>query len=306
MLNTIPTTSRGLWAFLNLSPGLQGQDGSSVTRFAGSRVNENNWSIDGTTFSDGVDNTQTGPLANYIESFQEVHVDLANNSAEFASIGQVTIISKSGTNTLHGTAFDYYSTPFFRAKGFFDSQRATGIRHQPGFAAGGPVFLPKIYDGRNHTFFYYSFETSRGSAAQDRIYPTVAPLAWREGDFASSPTRITDPFSNGVPFVGNMIPASRINPVSTIQDKFWPAPNFGDLTTLHQNHRDDPASTHPPIGPRASITMSKMLTSCSGATWSRLRRPWEGGLHHRTTLATTGRPRCHRLLDPCLPPESAQ
>src|SRR5258707_2718514 len=102
VLNSIPTNSRSLWAVLNLSAGLQGQDGSSVTRFAGSRVNENNWSIDGTSFADGVDNTQTGPLANYIESFQEVKIDLANNSAEFGTVGQVTIVSKSGTNQLHG------------------------------------------------------------------------------------------------------------------------------------------------------------------------------------------------------------
>ena len=121
VLNTIPTNSRGLWAYLNLAPGLQGQDGSSVTRFAGSRVNENNWSIDGTTFSDGVDNTQTGPLANYIESFQEVKIDLANNSAEFGTVGQVTIVSKSGTNQLHGTVFDYYTTPWFRARSFFST-----------------------------------------------------------------------------------------------------------------------------------------------------------------------------------------
>src|SRR3984893_18602377 len=147
VLNSIPTNSRALCAVLNLSPGLQGQDGSSVTRFAGSRVNENNWSVDGTTFSDGVDNTQTGPLGNYIESFQEVRVDLANNSAEFPSIGQVTVISKSGTNQLHGAVFDYYSTPFFRAKGFFDSSRPTGIQHAPGFAVGGPVWIPKIYNG---------------------------------------------------------------------------------------------------------------------------------------------------------------
>jgi Carboxypeptidase regulatory-like domain len=144
VLNSIPTNSRALWAVLNLSPGLQGQDGSSVTRFAGSRVNENNWSIDGTTFSDGVDNTQTGPLGNYIESFQEVRVDLSNNSAEFPSIGQVTVISKSGSNQLHGAVFDYYSTPWFRAKGFFASSRATGVRHAPGFSAGGPVFLPQL------------------------------------------------------------------------------------------------------------------------------------------------------------------
>lgn len=284
VLNTIPTTSRGLWAFLNLSPGLQGQDGSSVTRFAGSRVNENNWSIDGTTFSDGVDNTQTGPLANYIESFQEVHVDLANNSAEFSSIGQVTVISKSGTNVLHGTAFDYYSTPFFRAKGYFDSERATGIFHQPGFAAGGPVFIPKFYDGRNRTFFYFSFETSRGSASQDRIYPTVAPLPWREGNFATSPTPVTDPFNNGAPFAGNIIPTGRINPVSQlIQDKFWPAPNFGDLTTLHtQNYRELKIRPYDPSTywtARIDHNIKDADQLFGRYTWSRLySRPWEGTL----------------------------
>lgn len=98
VLNTLPLNTRGIWAYLALSPGVQQQPGSSVVRFGGSRANQENWSIDGTTFSDGVDNTQTGPLGNYIESFQEVKVDLANNSAEFSSIGQVTLISKSGTN----------------------------------------------------------------------------------------------------------------------------------------------------------------------------------------------------------------
>ena len=98
-----------------------------------------------------------------------------SNSAEFASIGQVTIVSKSGTNEAHGSLFDYYSTPWFRAKGFFDSSRASGIRHFPGGSIGGPVWIPKIYDGRNKTFFFFSFETSRGSALQDRLNPTVAP-----------------------------------------------------------------------------------------------------------------------------------
>ena len=239
VLNTIPTNSRSLWAILNLSAGLQGQAGSSVTRFAGSRVNENNWSIDGTTFSDGVDNTQTGPLANYIESFQEVKVDLSNNSAEFSSIGQVTIISKSGTNELHGSLFDYYSTPWFRAKGFFDSARSTGISHLPGGSVGGPVWIPKIYNGRNKTFFFYSYETSRGSARQDRLNPTVAPVPWRTGDFSSVGTPIVDPLS-GKPFPNNQIPADRLNSVSLkIQNKFFPLPNFGDPNSFHtQNYRE--------------------------------------------------------------------
>jgi hypothetical protein len=96
--------------------GRSGTGWQQRKRFAGSRVNEKNWSIDGTSFSDVVDNTQTGPLANDIESFQEVHIDLSNNSAEFASIGQVTIISKSRTNEFHATGFHYYSTPWFRAR----------------------------------------------------------------------------------------------------------------------------------------------------------------------------------------------
>jgi len=173
VLNTLPLNTRGLWSYLGLSPGVQQQAGTSVVRFAGSRAIQANWSIDGTTFADGVDNTCTGPLANYIESFQEIKIDLANNSAEFSTLGQVTIISKSGTNELHGVVFDYYSTPWFRARGPFDVARGTGIRHWPGGTLSGPVFLPKVYDGRNRTFFFYSFETARGSQVTQNLNSTV-------------------------------------------------------------------------------------------------------------------------------------
>ena len=238
-LNTLPLNTRGLWAYLSLSPGVQQQPGSSVVRFAGSRVNQENWSIDGTTFSDGVDNTQTGPLANYIESFQEVKIDLANNSAEFSSMGQVTIISKSGTNDLHGSAFDYYSTPFFRARDPFSPERATGIRHQPGATIGGPVYIPKIYNGRNKTFFFFSYETARGSQLTQLLDPTVPLAAWRQGDFSGLGATLYDP-TTGQPFPGNVIPSNRINPVSQqIQDRFYPLPNFGDPNALSaSNYRE--------------------------------------------------------------------
>jgi hypothetical protein len=81
--------------------------------------------------SDGVDETQIGPLGNYIESFQEIKLDIANNTAEFGSIGQVTMISKSGTNQLKGNIFDYYSTPWFRARNPFALARGTGVSHNP-------------------------------------------------------------------------------------------------------------------------------------------------------------------------------
>lgn len=283
VMNSLPTNSRSLWAYLTLSAGLQGQSGSSVTRFAGSRVNENNWSIDGTTFSDGVDNTQTGPLANYIESFQEVKIDLSNNSAEFGTIGQVTIVSKSGTNQMHGAVFDYYSTPWFRARSFFARSRATGISHLPGVSAGGPVWIPKIYDGRNKTFFFYSFETSRGSATQTLLNPTVAPVPWRNGDFSGMSTPILDPATRQ-PFASNIIPQSRLNPVARkIQERFFPLPNFGDPNVFStQNYRELKIRSYDPSTywtTRIDHKFSDRDQIFGRYTWSRLyARPWEGNL----------------------------
>jgi hypothetical protein len=282
-LKSLPLNTRALWAYLALSPGVQQQPGSSVVRFAGSRVNQENWSIDGTTFSDGVDNTQTGPLANYIESFQEVKIDLANNSSEFSSMGQVTIISKSGTNEVHGTLFDYYVTPFFRARDPFSPARGTGIRHQPGGTIGGPVYLPKIHNGKNQTFFFFSYETARGSQATQLLNPTVPLAAWRQGDFSALTTAIYDP-TTGQPFAGNKIPASRISPLSQkIQDRFYPLPNFGALDVIHsQNYREAKTRPYDPSTywtTRIDHKFSNRDSVFGRYTWQRLyNRPYEGGL----------------------------
>ena len=241
LLKTLPLNTRAMWAFLALTPNvLQAGGGSSTLRFAGSRGNQSHWAIDGTTFSDGVDETQIGPLANYIEWFQEFKIDMANNTAEFGSIGQVTVISKSGTNNLHGSGFDYYSTPWFRARNPFALARGTGISHLLGGSVGGPVVLPKIYNGRNRSFFFTSMETSRGSTSTDILNPTVPLPAWRAGNFSGAGVTIYDPQSN-LPFPGNAIPQGRLNPVSLkIQERFYPQPNFGSTTVLQsQNYREN-------------------------------------------------------------------
>jgi hypothetical protein len=240
-LKTLPLNTRGIWAFLSLSPNvLQASGGSSTIRFAGSQSNQSHWAIDGTTMSDGVDETQIGPLGNYIESFQEIKVDVSNNGAEFGTIGQVTMISKSGTNKLHGSVFDYYSTPWFRARNPFALARGTGISHLPGGSIGGPVLIPKLYNGRDRTFFFFSFETSRGSTSTDVLNPTVPLAAWRNGDFSGLNVAIYDPLTKAV-FPGNRIPANRINTVSQkIQERFYPLPNFGDPNALQsQNYREN-------------------------------------------------------------------
>ncbi len=247
LLKSIPLNTRGIWAFLSLSPGVLQSSSGSTIRFAGSRGNQSHWAIDGTTMSDGVDETQIGPLGNYIESFQEIKLDIANNTAEFGSIGQVTMISKSGTNRLTGNIFDYYSTPWFRARNPFALARGTGVGHTPGGSVGGPVFIPKLYNGKDKTFFFYSFETSRGSPTTAVLNPTVPLAAWRQGDFAGL-ANVLDPMAAGSPFPGNRIPTSRLNATALkIQERFYPLPNFGAADQLvTQNYRQNLTSPFAP------------------------------------------------------------
>ena len=237
----LPLATRSLSSFLSLSPAVATASTVTATRrFAGSRRNQSDIAVDGvsTTASNG---TQISPLTNYIESFAEARVDMANNTAEAAPVGEVTVISKSGTNELHGSAFDYYVTSAFRARDPFALDRPSSISHRPGGSIGGPVVIPHLYEGHNRTFFYASFETSQGSLTQQLVTPGVPLDAWRSGDFSNllPKTVVKDPLT-GNPFPNNVIPAGRLNPVSTkLQDLFYPHPNFGSASVFSTgNYRE--------------------------------------------------------------------
>lgn len=193
----------------------------------------------------------------------------------------MTIVSKSGTNVLHGTLFDYYSTPWFRARDPFAARRSAGVFHQPGGSLSGPVRIPKIYDGRNKTFFYFSYETARGSAVSQNLIAHVAPASWRTGDFSNISTKLVDPVT-GTPYVGNKLPS--VNAVSKkIQDKFYPLPNYGDLVNFHsQNFRELRMRPYDPSTywvTRIDHKFTDKDLIFGRYTWSRLyNRPWEGNL----------------------------
>lgn len=285
-LKALPLNTRQLWDYLSLTPGVvQAGGGSATRRFAGSRANQSDASIDGITVSNGTDGTQISPLVSYVESFQEFRVDMANNTAEYGGIGQVTVISKSGTNEFHGNLFDYYSTPLFRARNPFSPTRSSGIRHTPGGSIGGPIRVPGLYNGRDRTFFFHSFETSRGSQVDQLLNPTVPLAAWRDGDFSAllPGTVIRDP-NNNAPFPGNIIPASRINQVSRrIQERFFPLPNFGDTSRLvSQNYRENLARPFDPntyYTVRVDHRLSPQSFVFARWTWNRsYSRGYEGNL----------------------------
>ena len=155
-----------------------------------------------------------------IETIQEIKVSSINNGAEYAQVGDITTITKGGTNQFHGTAFWNYNGNGLNANPnyFTRTLPARSTNNDWGGSVGGPVF-------RDKTFFFGAFErlTLYGNSIGTALVPE-AP--YRQGDFSSLTTAITDP-STGNPFAGNIIPAARINSVSKIiLDKYIPAPNI--------------------------------------------------------------------------------
>jgi hypothetical protein len=233
VLRALPLTLRRAWDYFTLSPQINKTTSGFQVSFAGSRVNQGAANIDGTTIARSGGGFASGPLLDRTESFQELRMDISGSSAEFGTIGQVTLISRAGTNDFHGAFSDYYSTTAFRVRNPFALERASGVSHRLTFSAGGPVLIPKLYNGKNKTFVFGTLEMGTGSPGRTQLNQTVPLPAWREGNFSGlAGLTLRDPAGNA-PFAGNRIPASRINSVSrAYQDRFITLPNFGDPNTF--------------------------------------------------------------------------
>ena len=144
-LKTLPLNDRGICSILQITPMITTRDGSYS--FAGSRTNQSQFAIDGTTMSDGVTDNGIGPLANYTEGFKEVKLDLANSSAEYPAMGQVTIVSKSGTNASTARCSTTTRIPSFARAISLPTARRGGVQHNIGVSLGGPARSPSSTTG---------------------------------------------------------------------------------------------------------------------------------------------------------------
>lgn len=201
---------------------------------------------------DGIDNNTmatTGGIGisgiNYIPSVDavaEFKVKTNNYSAEFGrSAGTiVSATTKSGTNQLHGALWEFLRNEKLDANSFFSNASRTPRQpfkqNQFGFTLGGPVVLPKMYDGHNKTFFFVDYEGLRRATRASSSLRDVPPVAFRNGDFSSFGPRIYDPRTrtvgaNGLvtatPFQNNQIPASLLNPGAVATLALLPQPNTG-------------------------------------------------------------------------------
>ncbi len=146
-------------------------------------------------------------------------------------MGDITTISKSGTNQFHGDLFWYSQNRALNALAYGQQTKTQLVANDFGVSAGGPVVIPHLYNGHDKSFFYGTYEGFR-YPRQATIQNQVLTQAERNGDFSAEGVTVIDP-NTGQPFANDTIPASRISPIAAKILNLYPLPNAGDLTKSH-------------------------------------------------------------------------
>jgi Carboxypeptidase regulatory-like domain/TonB-dependent Receptor Plug Domain len=218
----LPLPSRAILNLLNFTPGVSsGGDATGINAsqlsINGSRTVNNEVTVDGISVVSGsTGGVQTLPPTDAIREFK---VLTSAYSAEYGrtSGAVVTVVINSGTNQYHGGAYEYFRNEDLNANNFFNNvvghPRPQDRYNLFGAKLGGPVWIPKVYNGKERTFFFFNYEGLRQSSPYNNI-SSVPGAAFRTGNFSSSPTLVYDPTSKA-PFPGNVIPPTRINSAAT-------------------------------------------------------------------------------------------
>ncbi len=230
--------------------------GMDAINIAGGRAFTNEFLLDGAPNT----NTERGRPGSLSfvpppEASEEFAVLTNNYDAQYGRTGGgvVSLTLKSGSNRLHGAVYEYHRNRVLNANTFQANRqgqpRGPFIWNQPGATVSGPVYLPKLYDGRNRTFFLFSWEAIKQNLPNNPL-ETVATAANRAGDFSllhqtnGNPVTIYDPLTTGqgggtnlrLPFAGNRIPASRFDPIGLKLMDYIPLPNFPENAQGFQNY----------------------------------------------------------------------
>ncbi|HTM49857.1 MAG TPA: carboxypeptidase regulatory-like domain-containing protein [Bryobacteraceae bacterium] len=253
----IPLNGRDFADLAYLVPGVsQKAQGGNGSNFAvnGARTDNTNFTIDG--FFNQNPKGGTAQARPTIDSMMEFKMQTTGYSAEYGRLagGTLSMVLKSGTNRLHGALFEYLRNDALDARNYFDPEKTKLRRNQFGAVLDGPVYLPKLYKGKDRTFFLFSWEGYRQVNGTSNI--TRVPTALeREGDFSKSvnvnnqPANIPDPFDGGKTgacaagkigncFPGNIVPKSRIDPIATNVMSYYPLPNIQSVNNYYSVSND--------------------------------------------------------------------
>jgi Carboxypeptidase regulatory-like domain len=261
-VNDLPLDGRNFTTLLSLTPGvvpiMTGQSGGmqngggfgaavaigsdySFPSINGQTNRSDFFLMDGLYDYSAIESTYA--IAPIIDAIQEFKVVSHTDDAEFGSVlgGVVNVVTKTGTNSLHGAGWEYLRNTVFDARNYFlpvSSSKPAFHQNQFGGDLGGPVVIPKLYHGRNKTFFFGAYQGYRYSKSSDTdlLVPTAAELAGNEAD--NHQPQIYNPYATTVvgntftrpAFPGNQIPTALIDQRMVAYAKFvFPAagPFFG-------------------------------------------------------------------------------
>ena len=199
---------------LTTQPGVQTDQNGNIS-VAGSNPAQLSVSIDGISVIGGTSDL-AGPIAELFPSFnaiEEIRVSEVVNPAEYGGVADITTITKSGTNTYHGGVFENLQNSELNASNTFTHTTPTLKMNNFGIYMGGPIVIPRLYDGHNKTFFFGSYEALRRPDQTIQIQ-SVPSLAMRSGDLTS--------------LGGPVLSASQLSPLSQKMLQYlFPLPNYG-------------------------------------------------------------------------------
>ena len=259
-IDALPMQNRNFLNILNFTPGVVANgfagQGQSYTRVNGIPGGSVDYLVDGSTAAERYTN-ELQRLPQPLPTIQEIKVETSNASAEYSRPGMIEVVTKSGTNDYHGQLFELNQNSDLAAKAFHQQSVNFLVHNEFGGNFGGPMWVPKIYNGKNKTFFFVDAEGIRQSSAAQERYTLPLP-SWKAGDFSSyvdskgQPVTIYDPATthfnaatgtyDRTPFPGNALPASRINPIAAKVVSYLPNPNINIAYYLGQNYQNPDAA----------------------------------------------------------------
>ncbi|HKW98604.1 MAG TPA: TonB-dependent receptor [Bryobacteraceae bacterium] len=215
----LPLNGRDITNLMLMQPGQIAENNSSFP-FQTNTSGNGNRGVTGSSYLDGMDSSDNelggGQFGNFnLDAIAEFRVLQNNYSAEYGrgSGTIVSVVSKTGTNSLHGSLFEFVRNDKFDARNFFAPKVAPFRRNEYGFGVGGPVWVPKVYNGKNKTFWFVQYAGFRQRLAVPIIFPVPTPDE-RKGLVTITPT-------SGAPY---QLQVPVLPDVSTILNKY-PLPN---------------------------------------------------------------------------------
>jgi hypothetical protein len=245
----LPLNGRDAFALAGLAPGVNPTGGGATPHISGSQTSTSEVQIDGASavtanVIGGLNRLVYEPQVDAVQEFSVQVNGLAAEYGRFAG-GVLNVVTKSGTNVFHGTAYDFLRNSELDANNFFANRAGQGKgsfkRNQWGGTVGGPVWIPPLYNGKDKTFFFVGYEAT--NVRSQSVFAGTVPIpAWRAGDFSTlrnasgnliaiyDPLTVqADPSNPGQfirsPFPNNIIPQDRPSSVAMNAVKFFPAPN---------------------------------------------------------------------------------